>query len=135
MILTLFIVQSFSKWFVHFWMTFCKNSIRISFQIIFVNKHCPQYNCVQVPLKDDTYVRHLYRFLTTLSASHGAVFYIWVFGFFTHARLLQPCTLIWIFVFAYIWIYRQYKNHKCVNVLMVMHASHFDGQDAFYSLF
>ena len=27
---------------VHFWMTFCKNSIRISCQIIFVNKHWPQ---------------------------------------------------------------------------------------------
>ena len=38
----LFIVQSFPKWFVHFWMTFCKNSIRILCQIIFVNKHCPK---------------------------------------------------------------------------------------------
>ena len=37
----LFIVQSFPKWFVHFRMTFCKNPIRISCQIIFVNKHCP----------------------------------------------------------------------------------------------
>ena len=42
MISALFIVQSFPKWFVHFWMTFCKNSIRISCQIIFVNKHWPQ---------------------------------------------------------------------------------------------
>ena len=38
----LFIVQSFPKWFLHFWMTFCKISIRISCHIIFVNKHCPQ---------------------------------------------------------------------------------------------
>ena len=42
MISALFIAQSFPKWFVHFWMTFCKNSIRISCQIIFVNKHWPQ---------------------------------------------------------------------------------------------
>ena len=46
----LFIVQSFPKWFVHFWMIFCKSSIRISCQIIFVNKHWPQlcpshFNC------------------------------------------------------------------------------------------
>ena len=39
---TLFIVQSFLKWFVHFWRSFCKNSIRILCQIIFVNKHWPQ---------------------------------------------------------------------------------------------
>ena len=32
----------FPKWFVYFWMTFCKNSIRISCQIIFVNKNWPQ---------------------------------------------------------------------------------------------
>ena len=38
----LFIVQSFPNWFVHFWMTFCKYSMRISCQIIFVNKHWPQ---------------------------------------------------------------------------------------------
>ena len=42
MISALFIAQFFPKWFVHFWMTFCKNSIRISCQIIFVNKHWPQ---------------------------------------------------------------------------------------------
>ena len=42
MISILFIAQSFPKWFVHFWTTFCKNSIRISCQIIFVNKHWPQ---------------------------------------------------------------------------------------------
>ena len=42
MISALFIAQSFPKWFVHYWMTFCKNSIRISCQIIFVNKHWPQ---------------------------------------------------------------------------------------------
>ena len=35
-------MQSFPKWFVHFWMTFCKNSIRISCQIVFVNKHWSQ---------------------------------------------------------------------------------------------
>ena len=35
-------VQSFPKWFVHIWMTFCENSIRISCQTIFVNKHWPQ---------------------------------------------------------------------------------------------
>ena len=29
------------KWFVYFWVTFCKNSIRISCQIIFVSKHWP----------------------------------------------------------------------------------------------
>ena len=34
--------QLFPKWFVHFWMTFCKNSIRIPCQIIFENKHWPQ---------------------------------------------------------------------------------------------
>ena len=38
MISALFIVQSYPKWFVHFWMTFCKNSIRISYQISLVNK-------------------------------------------------------------------------------------------------
>ena len=38
----LFIAQSFPKWFVHFWMTFCKISIRISCQIIFVTKHWPK---------------------------------------------------------------------------------------------
>ena len=45
----LFIAQSFPKWFVHFWMTFCKNSISISCQIIFVNKHIGSIR-VQVPL-------------------------------------------------------------------------------------
>ena len=34
--------QCFPEWFVYFWMTFCKNSIRISCQIIFVNKNWPQ---------------------------------------------------------------------------------------------
>ena len=42
MISALFIAQSFPKWFVHFWMTFCKNIIGISCQIIFVNKHWTQ---------------------------------------------------------------------------------------------
>ena len=42
MISALFIAQSFQKVFVHFWMTFYKNSIRISYKIIFVNKHWPQ---------------------------------------------------------------------------------------------
>ena len=42
MISALFIAQSFPRWFVHFLMTFCKNSSRISCQIIFVNKHWPQ---------------------------------------------------------------------------------------------
>ena len=42
MISALFNVQSFPKWFVHFWMTFCENSMRISCQINFVNKHWPQ---------------------------------------------------------------------------------------------
>ena len=42
MISALFIIQSFPKWFLHFWMTFCKNSIRISCEICFVNKHWPQ---------------------------------------------------------------------------------------------
>ena len=41
MISALFIVRYFPKWFVHFQMSFCENSIRISCQIIFVNKHCP----------------------------------------------------------------------------------------------
>ena len=37
----LFIIQSFSTslWFVYLRMTSCKNSIRISFKMIFVNKH------------------------------------------------------------------------------------------------
>ena len=39
MISALFIVQSFPKWFVYFWMTFCKNSSRIWRKIIFGNKH------------------------------------------------------------------------------------------------
>ena len=42
LISALFIAQSFPKWFVQFWMTFCEKSIRISCQIIFVNKHWPQ---------------------------------------------------------------------------------------------
>ena len=49
----LFIVQSFPKWFVHFWKTFCKNSIRTSCQIIFVQKKIG-LNCVKVPLMDST---------------------------------------------------------------------------------
>ena len=56
MISALFIAQSFPKWFVHFWMTFCKNSIRISCQIIFVNKHWPQ-SCLcpfKQPIKQST---------------------------------------------------------------------------------
>ena len=38
----MFIVPFFPKWFVHYLMTFCKNSIRVSCQIIFVNKHWPE---------------------------------------------------------------------------------------------
>ena len=36
-----------SKWFVHFWMTFCKNSIRISCKIFLCTNIGP--NCEQVP--------------------------------------------------------------------------------------
>ena len=46
----LFIVQYFPKWFVHFWMTICKTSIRISFQIFFVKNIGP--NRVLIPLKE-----------------------------------------------------------------------------------
>ena len=45
----LFIVQSFPKWFVHFWITFCKNSIRISCQVFLLTNIGP--NRVYVPLK------------------------------------------------------------------------------------
>ena len=48
-VLALFIIQSYPNWFVHFWMTFCKNSIRMSCQIIFVNTHWSQ-SC-QGPVK------------------------------------------------------------------------------------
>ena len=43
-----FIVQSFPKWFVNFWLTFCKNSVRISCQIILLTNIGP--NREQVPL-------------------------------------------------------------------------------------
>ena len=36
---TVCIVQFFPKWVVHFWMPFCKNSIRISCRIYFIIKH------------------------------------------------------------------------------------------------
>ena len=48
------IVLSFSKWFVDFWMAFCKNSIKISCRIILVNK--PWTSPFQVLYITDTYL-------------------------------------------------------------------------------
>ena len=51
MISTLFIVQSFPKLFVHFWLTFCENSFRISRQLSLVIKHWPQ-SSTSLPYRD-----------------------------------------------------------------------------------
>ena len=96
MISALFIAQSFPKWFVNFWMTFCKNSIRISCQIIFVNKHWPQ-SCL-CPFKGLCKVVTPYQFMTwdAMSINFSVCVLVGCFHLFTLFLICEWYEKIWI---------------------------------------